>query len=129
MRRLKTHCSLDPGFRRDERVLGCLRNIESYIVTVKHFYTYILASKRNGTLYTGSTDELAARIWQHKEKTFKGFTEKYGVDTLVWFETHETRDAAFRRERQIKEWKRAWKLELIEAENPDWIDLFETLNQ
>ncbi len=95
---------------------------------MKFFYTYILASNRNGTLYTGSTDDIAARVWQHKEKVFKGFTEKYGVDRLVWFEIHETRDAAFRRERQIKKWKRTWKLDLIETENPDWDDLFESLN-
>ena len=96
---------------------------------MKFFYAYILASKRNGTLYAGSTDNLSARVWQHKEKVFKGFTEKYNVDRLVWFETHETREAAFKREHQIKEWKRVWKLELIEATNPDWEDLFETLNQ
>ena len=65
---------------------------------------------------------------QHKEKVQKGFTAQYGVDSLVWHETHETREAAFLRERQIKEWKRAWKLQLIEEINPDWSDLYETLN-
>ena len=91
------------------------------------FFVYILASKKNGTLYTGSTDDLKARVWQHKNKTARGFTSKHGVDRLVWFETHDSRAAAFTRERQIKEWKRAWKLELIEKANPDWSDLYNEL--
>ena len=95
---------------------------------MKYFFVYILASKRNGTLYTGSTDNLAKRVWEHKEKTRKGFTSQYGVDQLVWFEPHDTRESALIRERQIKEWKRAWKIELIEKENPTWEDLFEKLN-
>lgn len=70
---------------------------------MKYFYVYILASKRNGTLYTGSTDDLGKRVWEHKEKIIKGFTSKYGVDRLVWFEAHVTREDAFARERQIKE--------------------------
>ena len=86
------------------------------------FYTYILASDRNGTLYTGSTDDLARRIWQHQEKHYRGFTARYGVDQLVWYETHDTREAAFLRERQIKKWNRDWKLALIEMDNPDWND-------
>ncbi len=68
-----------------------------------YFFVYILASKRNGTLYTGSTDDLKARVWQHKSKTFSGFTSKYNVDRLVWFESHDTREAALSRECQIKE--------------------------
>lgn len=91
------------------------------------FYVYIVASGRNGTLYTGSTDNISRRVWEHREKTFRGFTAKYGVDRLVWWESHETRDAAFRRERQIKKWNRIWKLELIERKNPDWRDLAEEL--
>jgi putative endonuclease len=88
------------------------------------FYVYILASGRNGTLYTGSTDRLGRRVWEHKQKAVPGFTARYGVDQLVWYETHDTREAAFRRERQIKEWKRAWKIELIERFNPAWRDLY-----
>jgi putative endonuclease len=91
------------------------------------FYVYIVASRRNGTLYTGHTDDLADRIWKHKTKAFPGFTAKYGVDKLVWYEVHDTRESAFARERQIKKWNRAWKLELIERGNPDWLDLYETL--
>ena len=93
------------------------------------FYTYLLASKRYGTLYCGHTDDIAERVWKHKEKTFKGFTAKYGVHILVWYEPHDSRDAAFRRERQIKKWRRAWKIALIEENNQWWNDLFQTLNQ
>ncbi|MBR7620159.1 GIY-YIG nuclease family protein [Phenylobacterium sp. 20VBR1] len=92
------------------------------------FYTYILASQRNGTLYTGSTDNLAKRLFEHREKIRRGFTAKYGVDKLVWFEAFELRENAFRRERRIKEWRRAWKLRLIEEMNPDWRDLGDDLN-
>jgi len=91
------------------------------------FYTYILASGRNGTIYTGSTDDLIKRVWEHKEKLRRGFTAKYGVHILVWYEAHESREAAFRRERRIKEWRRSWKLLLIEERNPTWRDLYEDL--
>ncbi len=89
------------------------------------FYTYIMASRRNGTLYTGSTDSLVIRAGQHKARTFDGFTAKYGVDQLVWFEVHGSREGAFRRERQIKKWKRRWKVQMIEECNPDWRDLYD----
>ena len=89
------------------------------------FFTYIVASGRNGTLYTGSTDDLIRRISEHRDKIRPGFTARYGVAILVWYEVHETRHAAFVRERQIKEWKRLWKLELIERTNPGWVDLWE----
>ena len=97
----------------------------SYYVLVVAFYTYILASQRNGTLYVGSTDSLTKRVWEHKAAIRAGFTAKYGVKLLVWYEVHDTRGGAFTRERQIKEWKRAWKLGLIEKRNPDWQDLYE----
>ena len=89
------------------------------------FFTYILASRRNGTLYTGSTDALIQRVSQHKDKTFGGFTAKYGVDQLVWYESHASREQAFRRERHIKKWNRSWKLLLIETQNPNWRDLYD----
>ncbi|MCO8030575.1 GIY-YIG nuclease family protein [Brevundimonas diminuta] len=92
-----------------------------------YFYTYILASRRNGVLYTGSTDDLLKRIVEHREKVRGGFTAKYEVSRLVWYVHHGTRDEAFRRERQIKEWRRAWKLDLIERMNPGWDDLLPTL--
>jgi putative endonuclease len=88
------------------------------------FYTYIVASKRNGTLYTGSTDSIVRRAYEHREKLRTGFTAKYGVSVLVWFEAHDTREGSFRRERQIKEWRRVWKLRLIEESKPTWRDLY-----
>jgi len=92
------------------------------------FFTYIMASRRNGTLYTGSTDDIGLRAWQHKERAGSKFTARYEVERLVWFEIHETREAAFQRERQIKKWNRQWKLRLIEDMNPGWRDLTETLS-
>jgi len=87
------------------------------------FYVYILASQRNGTLYLGSTGDLARRVWEHREARPSGFTAKYGVKTLVWYEVHDSRRTAFERERRMKKWNRAWKLELIERFNPRWADL------
>jgi putative endonuclease len=87
------------------------------------FYVYILASRRNGTLYIGMTDELTRRYFQHRQGILPGFTKKYGVKMLVWFEEHGSRESAFTRERQLKKWNRQWKLDLIERENPQWLDL------
>ena len=84
---------------------------------------YILASKRNGTLYVGVTSDIVRRIWQHKHDFVEGFTQRYGVHTLVWFEAHESMESAIGREKAIKEWKRVWKVELIENGNPTWRDL------
>ena len=86
---------------------------------------YIMASARNGTLYTGVTSTLWRRVQQHKLGVFDGFSKMYGCKTLVWYETHPTRLEAIRREKQIKGWRRDWKLELVEAENPAWRDLSE----
>ena len=86
---------------------------------------YILASQRNGTLYTGVTSNLPQRIWQHKQSLVQGFTEKYHVKKLVYYEPHDTAESAITREKQIKKWRRVWKLELIEACNPDWKDLYD----
>ena len=93
----------------------------------KQFAIYILASKRNGTLYTGVTSDLAKRVWEHKNRAVPGFTADYGVSLLVWFEQHESAEAAITREKQIKKWNRAWKLEMIEATNPDWRDLYDEI--
>lgn len=91
------------------------------------FCVYLLASKPNGTLYGGVTSDLARRIWEHKEKAVPGFTARYGVDKLVWFEAHDSAEAAIRREKQIKEWRRGWKIILIEEHNPHWADLYSAL--
>ena len=88
---------------------------------------YLLASKRNGTLYVGVTSDLVKRIWEHKNHVVEGFTCKYSVKSLVWYEVHETADSAIQREKAIKEWKRAWKLRLIEKSNPNWEDLYVSL--
>jgi putative endonuclease len=92
------------------------------------FYVYLLASKLYGTLYVGVTSDLVGRVWQHKDKAVSGFTAKYGVDRLVWFESHDTIEEAIRREKRIKEWKRDWKINLIERDNPRWIDLYPSLS-
>ena len=86
---------------------------------------YILASKRNGTLYVGVTSNLVQRVWQHKNDLAEGFTKRYGVHTLVWYEVHDSMESAISREKAIKEWKRAWKLKLIEKGNWDWRDLYQ----
>ena len=91
------------------------------------FFVYLLASKPYGTLYVGSTSSLQRRVWEHKNKVVPGFTAHYGVDRLVWFAVHESLDSARLRERQIKEWKRAWKIALIERDNPHWADLYPNL--
>jgi putative endonuclease len=85
---------------------------------------YLLASRPRGTIYVGSTSDLPGRIWQHKGDLVPGFTCRYRVHQLVWFEVHETMDSALLREKRIKEWKRLWKIELIETTNRDWRDLY-----
>ena len=88
---------------------------------------YILASRRNGTLYIGVTSNLLQRVWQHKNDFVDGFTKRYGVHTLVWYKSHETMGSAIMREKAIKEWNRAWKLKEIEKANPRWRDLYDDL--
>ncbi len=88
---------------------------------------YILASRRNGTLYVGVTSDLVKRVWEHKNDLADGFTKRYGVHTLVWYEPHETMERAITREKEIKKWYRALKLELIKKENPEWKDLYNNL--
>jgi putative endonuclease len=94
---------------------------------VKEPAVYIMASRRNGTLYTGVTSDLPARAWQHREGVSPGFTRKYGCKLLVWYEQCGTMEAAILREKQIKGGSRAKKLRMIEGMNPGWNDLFETL--
>ncbi len=88
---------------------------------------YILASKRNGTLYIGVTSDLVKRIWEHKNNMVEGFTKRYNVHRLVWYELHESMNSAIIREKRLKNWKRKWKLELIERGNPKWLDLYYTV--
>jgi len=93
----------------------------------KQFFVYMTASKRNGTLYVGVTSDLPGRAWQHKNKVSDGFTAKYNVDLLVYFEPHDRAETALLRERQIKKWRRAWKIRLIEESNPRWRDLYDEI--
>ena len=95
---------------------------------MKGGYVYILASQRNGTLYVGVTADLVRRVYEHREGLIAGFTRRYGVTRLVWFEAHEEILDAIAREKRIKKWNRAWKLALIESVNPAWRDLYAELN-
>ena len=90
----------------------------------KNYYVYLLASKKYGTLYTGMTNDLIKRVYSHKEAIIKGFTEKYGVHKLVYFEVHNDVLEAIKREKKIKKWNRDWKIQLLEKTNPDWLDLY-----
>jgi putative endonuclease len=92
------------------------------------FYVYILASRRNGTLYIGMTDNLIQRVWMHRNGALPGFTRKHGVKTLVRYEQYESRESALTRERQMKRWNRTWKLQVIERMNPRWADLYDQLS-
>lgn len=91
------------------------------------YFAYILASKKNGTLYIGSTSNLIDRIKRHKRNYLEGFTKKYNVHTLVFYETYNTKAESLKREKQLKKWNRTWKIELIEKNNPDWKDLYDNL--
>ena len=88
---------------------------------------YILASERNGTIYIGVTSDLVKRAWEHKNNTVDGFTKRYGVHRLVYYELHGDMLAAITREKQLNKWNRAWKLELIEEKNPEWKDLWDEI--
>ena len=94
----------------------------------KNYCVYILASTRNGTLYIGVTSDLARRVWEHREGLVQGFTKKYGVKTLVYFEVFDDIHAAIARETRLKKYKREWKINLIQKDNIYWLDLYETLN-
>ena len=91
------------------------------------YFVYLMASQKNGTLYVGVTNDLVRRVFEHRTNFVEGFTKRYGVHTLVWFESTSSIEAAIQREKQLKNWKREWKLELIEEANPDWNDLYESL--
>ncbi len=94
---------------------------------MRNFYVYILSSKRKGALYTGITSDLVKRVYEHKNNPVNGFTKRYNVHSLVWYEIHESVESAMIREKRIKKWKRPWKLELIEQNNPGWTDLYESI--
>ena len=95
----------------------------------KQYYVYILASRKNGTLYIGITSNLVKRIWEHKEKVVKGFSSKYDVNKLVYYKIFDDPENAIKREKRLKEYKRQWKIDLIEKDNPEWKDLYEEIVQ
>ena len=95
----------------------------------KQFYVYILASRRNGTLYTGMSSNLLQRVWQHKNNMVEGFSDKYNTKDLVYFEVHDSAESAIIREKQIKKWRRKWKLRLIEEQNLRWEDLYSKISK
>src|SRR6185437_1576791 len=95
----------------------------------KQFHVYILSNRIVGTLHTGVTSRLVQRIYEHREGLVDGFSKRYGLHRLVYYEEHGTAESAIRREKQIKEWKRAWKIELSERQNPHWIDLYPAITQ
>ena len=107
--------------------MGIKRCIGFLFDMTKTYYVYIMASKRNGTLYTGVTSNLVKRVWEHKNSQTFSFTRKYNVKILVYFEIHQDPERAITREKQIKKWQRAWKLRLIEEKNLLWDDLYETV--
>jgi len=90
----------------------------------KQPFVYILASERNGTLYVGVTSDLISRVWQHRTHAVSGFSDRYDVTRLVWFEPHESMESAIQREKRIKKWNRAWKIGMIDKANPSWRDLW-----
>ncbi|MCX7338885.1 MAG: GIY-YIG nuclease family protein [Alphaproteobacteria bacterium] len=94
---------------------------------MKYAYVYILTSQANGTLYIGVTSDLIKRVWEHKNKDTKGFTSKYGIDRLVYFEQFGRIELAIHREKRLKEWQRQWKIDLIESVNPEWRDLYDDI--
>jgi putative endonuclease len=91
------------------------------------YYVYLLASRKHGTLYVGVTNNLVRRIYQHKTHAVRGFSSRYNVHLLVWFESYDDPESAIAREKEIKKWRREWKVNLIEQSNPEWIDLYESI--
>jgi putative endonuclease len=91
------------------------------------YYVYIIASRRDGAIYIGITNDLVRRVYEHQTKAVPGFTSKYNITQLVWFEIYDDPVSAITCEKELKKWKRSWKIKLIEAENPDWKDLYESI--
>lgn len=96
-------------------------------MTEKNFYVYMMASKKNGTIYVGVTSDLKKRVWQHKNNVVEGFTEKYDVHNLVWYEHHENAESAITKEKRMKDWHREWKIKRIVEMNPNWKDLYDDI--
>jgi putative endonuclease len=97
-------------------------------VSTKQFCVYFMTNKLGGAIYTGVTSRLLQRVYEHREGLVEGFTKRYGLKTLVYYEVHATAESAITREKQLKDWQRRWKVELLERENPNWIDLYPRLS-
>jgi putative endonuclease len=93
------------------------------------YFVYLMARRKHGTLYLGVTNDLVRRVYEHKNKVVAGFTARYDVDRLVWFETYDDPTSAITREKDIKKWRREWKIRLIEEDNPDWLDLYDRITK
>ncbi len=93
----------------------------------KHFYVYIMTNKKHGTMYIGVTSNIIKRIWEHKNHVVKGFTEKYNLDKLVYYEVHDNAESAIRKEKRLKEWQRLWQVDLVDKFNPEWHDLYDSI--
>jgi putative endonuclease len=120
------HC--DTGTRAAGYVIPAKAGIHYNNRTMsRQYHVYILASKPNGTLYIGVTNNIAQRVWEHKQRLVEGFTKKYGVDRLVYCEAFAQPQDAVQREKRLKKWNRVWKIQLIESVNPEWKDLYETV--
>jgi putative endonuclease len=131
------HSGLDPESLQDSKAVLKPREIlkrvqddvkKGHIIKTPS-YTYILSNKKQGTLYIGVTSDLIKRIYEHKQKAVKGFSNTYNLDKLVYYEVHDTIELAIAREKQLKNWHRQWKINLIEENNPDWNDLYEFILQ
>ena len=123
---LVCHSWRRPGIQESPSVSFLAKTRNPGVTIMKTYYVYILASKRNGTLYIGVTNDLIKRVYEHKNNLIEGFTNKYKVHRLVYYETTSEITSALHREKQLKKWKRAWKIELIEKNNPQWKNLYET---
>jgi putative endonuclease len=105
------------------------RRLTCGVTRLRSFWVYILASRRGGTLYVGATNDLVRRVYEHREGFVRGFTKRYGVKMLVYYEQHDTPAAAIQREKNIKHWPREWKIDLIISINPDWRDLYDEITR
>jgi putative endonuclease len=109
------------------RVFDAPRNDDAEGSRIMAYYVYILASRKDGATYIGVTNDIVRRVYEHRIKAVPGFTSKYNITRLVWFEIYEDPISAISREKELKKWKRAWKMQLIEAKNPQWNDLYESI--
>ena len=125
----ETRAEVLSGFQLEPRlpVIPAQAGIQASVMREREPAVYMMANKRNGTLYIGVTSDLSRRAWQHKTDEFEGFTKKYGLHTLVWYEWHDNMTSAITREKQMKKWNRAWKISLIAERNPQWLDLYNEL--